>query len=152
MRFFRTRPSRSAALLLHAAVIASLLVVLVAGTAYAGKGGKGSTTGSTGGLTVVMVTDQNGNGAPNWADWVTFTFTATATNPQVNLQCSQGGTLVYSSSHLMYWPNFWDDNGVFWLESGAWSGGAASCTAVLKGTSSRGTLLTLGSLSFSVAA
>jgi hypothetical protein len=133
-----------------AALVAALVAGLVAGTALA----KGKTGGSSGtsGLAVVMVLDQNGNGAPNWNDHITFKFTTSNSTPQINTTCTQSGSVVYSSSHLMYTPNVFNDDGVFWLSSPAWSGGAASCTAVLKGNASNGSLTTLGSLTFSVGA
>src|SRR5260221_1945162 len=58
-----------------------------------GGGGKpGGGTGGTGGLTLVMLTDANGNGLPNWGDTVTFNVSTTATTqPNVDLKCSQNG-------------------------------------------------------------
>ena len=43
-------------------------------SAAKGGGGKpGGGTGGTGSLTLVMVTDKNANGSPNWGDTVTVT-------------------------------------------------------------------------------
>ena len=70
---------------LEGALIASLVVGLMAGTALAGKPGGGGGGGhgkpggggtATGGLTLVMVADANGNRAPNWNDTITFSVTS----------------------------------------------------------------------------
>ncbi len=136
---------------LEGALVASLVVGLMAGTALAGKGGGhkpgGGATGS-GSLAWQMVTDNDGNGAPNWSDTITFKVSTTATTePHVNLTCSQGGTVVYGAATGYYdsypWP--WTQN--MTLSSQSWTGGSASCTAVL--TAYSGTsVTTLGTLSF----
>ncbi len=74
------------------------------------------------------------------------------TRPVVSLTCSQGGAVVYGDSRPYYWPNIWDDPGVFTLTSMSWTSGAAECRADVKGTNSRGRLVTLGSLTFQVGA
>ncbi len=133
-------------------MIAALIAALLAGTALAGKPGKPGGGTSTAGLALIMVRDQNANGTPNWADSITFTFTTNDPTPRLNVTCTQSGVLVYSSTHLMYWPNYWDDDGVFRLESAAWTGGAATCKADLKGTSRNGRAVLLGSMNFAVGA
>jgi hypothetical protein len=137
--------------LLEAGLVATLVVGLVAGTALAGKpagggGGKGGTT-----VTVAMVADANGNGAPNWGDTVTFRFTTSNPYPVMSVRCSQNGYVVYGDSHPMYTPNPWNDPGHFVLSSLAWSGGSASCLAELKGTSN-GRIVVLGSTTFAAGA
>jgi hypothetical protein len=142
-----------------AAAIAILVLALVP-AALAGKGaggggkphGGGGPTGGSGSLTLGLVADANGNSLANWGDTITFTVTTTATTePHVNVTCSQNGTVVYGASTGYYasypWP--WTQN--MTLSSQAWSGGSASCTAVLQAYSGT-SVSTLGSLNFSVSA
>ena len=145
---FRPVFGHTARTLAKSGLVAALAVGVIAGPAFAAKGG-GTTSSSS--LAVRMVADANGNGAPNWGDRITFTFSTTNAYPIISLTCSKNGSVVYGDSRPMYWPNAWDDPGIFTLKSAAWSGGAASCTAYLKGTS-KGRTVTLGSISFSVGA
>ena len=129
--------SHSAQVVVEGALVSLLVVGLMAGTAFAAKGG--STTGTKGGHTTSgggtvayqMVTDLNGNQAPNWGDTITFTYSTTATEPHLDLQCSQGGAVVYGATTGFYasypWP--WTKN--MTLSSQMWSGGSASCVARL---------------------
>jgi hypothetical protein len=122
---------------LEAGLIALLVVGLIAGSALAAKpstnsGHKGGgSTGGTSSLSVVMVTDVNGDAAPNWGDTITFKVTTTATYPYVSVTCSQGGTLVYSASAGFYASYPWPGARNMPLSSPSWTGGAADCTAVL---------------------
>ena len=135
------RASRARQLFVHSsqvalegALVALLIVGLIAGTAFAGKGGGGGggKGGGGGGGTIAlrMVTDQNGNGDPNWNDVVTFAASVGATpEPHVKLQCKQGGAVVYTADAGMYasypWP--WEQN--MTLASSLWTSGAGTCTA-----------------------
>jgi hypothetical protein len=156
----RTRAvlSHTAQAVAEGALIALLVVGLAAGTTFAAKGGGGggkhgggggSTTGGSATATVVMVTDLNGNGAPNWGDTIRFNVTTTVTEPNVNLYCYQNGSLVYGATTGYYasypWP--WTQN--MTLSSPTWVGGAASCTATISYYSGS-TSTTIGSTSFSV--
>jgi hypothetical protein len=148
--------------IIRAILVASLAVGLMAGSVLAGKptggsggGGKGKPGGGgtapTGGLVLRLVTDQNGDGAPNWGDTIRFDVTNTSTSePHVNLTCSQGGQTVYGATTGYYasypWP--WTQN--MTLSSGMWTGGGASCSAVLQKYSGT-TATTIGGLNFSVA-
>jgi hypothetical protein len=137
-------------------VAVTLLVLAVVPVAVAGKGGghhggggsTGGTTTGTGGLVLGLVTDANHNGLPNWGDTITFKDSNwTTTEPHVNVTCTQGGVVVYGASTGYYasypWP--WTQN--MTLSSQSWTGGSASCTAVVSAYS--GTSVTnLGSLSF----
>jgi hypothetical protein len=139
--------------------LATVLLLALVPVAQAGKGGRpggvkggGGTTGGTGSLTLVMVSDRNANGLPNWGDTIRFNVSTAATSePHVNLKCSQGGVVVYGASTGYYasypWP--WTQN--MTLSSTSWSGGAAACTATLQSYSGT-SVATLGTLSFSVAA
>jgi hypothetical protein len=135
----------------------TILVLAVIPVALAGKGGgkgghggAGTTTG-TGGLILSTVTDANQNGLPNWGDTITFKDSKwSTTEPHVDVTCSQGGVVVYGASTGYYasypWP--WTQN--MTLSSQMWTGGSASCTAVLQAYSGT-SVTTLGSLNFSVA-
>ena len=130
-------------------LIALLIVGLLAGTALAApKGGGKPPSGGGGGITLQMVADTNGNGLPNRTERIHFTLTTSNTRPVVSVSCSQGGTLVYADSRPYYWPNIWDDDGIFTLSSQAWSSGAADCRAEIQGTNSRGRVVSLGSMTF----
>jgi len=150
----KVRTGRATRVLATAAMLALLVASLMAGSVFAAKGGQGKPGGGGGGggggsLTLAMVTDQNANGLPNWGDQIRFNVSTTNAYPVVSVTCSQGGNVVYGDSRPYYWPNIWDDPGIFTLSSLAWSSGAADCTAVLKGTSN-GKVVTLGSMSFHV--
>ncbi len=118
-----------------------------------GGGGKpGGTTGGTGSLTLVMVTDANSNGLPNWGDQVTFTVATTATSePHVNVTCSQNGGVVYSASTGYYDGYPWPGTQIMTLQSQAWTGGSAICTAKLYYFSGTSTI-NLTSISFTAGA
>jgi hypothetical protein len=126
--------SHSGQVVLEGALIAMLVVGLMAGTAFAGKGGGHGKPGggaATGTLAVVMVEDANGNGAPNWNDTITFKVTSTSTSPYVSVRCYQGGKLVYGADAGFYADYPWPGARNMPLSSPSWTGGAASCTALL---------------------
>ena len=116
------------------------------------KPGGGGTIGGTGSLTLVMAVDNNGNGAPNWGDTITWTISTTATTqPNVSVTCSQNGTVVYGTEAGYYVGYPWPWTQQMKLSSTAWSSGAASCSAKLYyfvGTST----INLGSTTFNVGA
>lgn len=131
--------------LLEAALISALVVGLIAGTAFAARGGAGGSggggghkggggSGSTGSLALVLLADANGNGLPNWNDTITFNVTSTSTSPYVSVRCTQGGTLVYAADAGFYASYPWPGARNMPLYSPSWTGGAASCTASLNGT------------------
>lgn len=148
-----------------AAVLITVLALIIVPAALAAKGGNGphggnsshggkNSGGSGGTISLVMVSDANGNGLPNYGDQVTFAVSTTATSqPWVTAYCYQNGTLVYQQS-----------NGIFPLSLGetftlgptpAWAGGAADCTAYLQdwdSYSKNGKITNLASLDFSVSA
>jgi hypothetical protein len=109
-----------------------------------GGGGKGG--GGT--ISLVMVTDNNSDGLPNWGDTVTFNISTTATaQPYVHLVCSGNG-VGYDS-----WRGFFvgslDTNRNFILSSGGWTSGTADCTATL-GMYTKHGFSQLASMSFHV--
>lgn len=136
-----SRVKRVAAAALEASLITALTFGLIAGTAFAAKGGGGSRGGS-----ITMVAP---DGTANWGDQIHFAISTSNQYPVASVSCSQGGSVVYGASHPLYWPNAWEDDGTFTLSSQAWTGGGASCTALLKGTS-HGKVVTLASTSFEV--
>ena len=109
-----------------------------------GKGGGkgGGSTGGGGSLSYFMVIDNNGNGAPNWGDTISFNWSTSATSePTITLVCSQNGVDVYGATAGFYdsypWP--WKRNMGLW--SGLWTSGAAQCTAKLHPLGASGTVL-----------
>jgi hypothetical protein len=139
-------------------VVLALALVPVAlagkGTGGGGKGGGGGggSTGSTGGssLSLVLSTDLNANGVPNWDDTITYNVSTTATSsPQVSTQCYQNGVLVLHGNAAFYAGNPFAYMDWLQLTSDMWTGGAADCTATMYYSSHKGTV-TLATLSFHV--
>jgi hypothetical protein len=133
-------------------LIAMLIVGLMAGSTFAGKGsgGKPGSGGSGGSLAVVMVADANGNGAPNHADTITFNVTTSADRPFVSVNCYQGSAWVYAAS-VGYFADYpWSKD--FILSASSWTGGAADCTARLYTSKDGIRTTTLATLSFAVGA
>lgn len=90
-----------------------------------GKGGNNNNQAGAGGgssLDVVLVNDV-GTAGYSWGDTVTFVVSTSASNPNVELICSQNGVAVYGT----VWPLTPNPT----LSSGMWQGGAAECTANL---------------------
>jgi len=133
----------------------AIAVGMASSVAHAGKGGGkrkggGGSTGGSGSMTIVMVTDLNGNTLPNWGDSIKFAISTTATTePNVSVECSQNGTVVYGAAAGYYVGYPWPWTKVMTLSSDMWTGGAASCVAKLYyfvGTST----INLGSMNFMV--
>ena len=149
--------SHSGQAILEGAIVATLIVGLVAGTAMAARGNGGGgkpPRNTTGGGTIAwqMVADTNGNGSPNWGDTITFDVHQSATTePHVDLKCSQNGRVVYGATTGLYdsypWP--WTKN--MKLSSASWTGGSASCTAKLQAYSGS-SVLTLATQNFTASA
>jgi hypothetical protein len=137
-------------------VLAALAVAALAlvPAALAGKGGAAGKPGvggsSSSSLSLVMVSDANLDGLPNFADVITFNVSTSASMPSVELACYQNGSLVYTSTRGFYPTYMWSDN--YLLEGGYWAGGAANCTATLYTTSKSGSKTTLATLSVPVGA
>jgi hypothetical protein len=110
--------------------MATILATMATGAAMAAKGGQGHHQSSTGGgsISLVMVTDANGDTLPNYGDQLTFTASTTATNrPFVALDCYKGGVRVYGFSAGIFPDYPWTQ--IYTLKSSMWTGGAADCTA-----------------------
>lgn len=128
-----------------------VLVLALVPAAFAGKGGGGSKpsgggSGASGAALDLAIVTDTGSPGVSYDDTITFNVTDPATSePHVQLQCFQSGTMVYTAVTGYYagypWP--WTQN--FQLTSGAWTGGAANCVATLyhftrKGTATDATL------------
>ena len=153
----RTTSSRVLRAVCRASLIAALATSLVAGTAFAAKGGQGRSGsgsgggGSSGTLDLVMVRDFNANGLPNRADYITFNVSTTSTDrPFVGLRCWQGTSWVYDG-YVGYFPTYMFDPW-FVLSSPYWApSDEASCTARLFYYNKRGGENLLKTISFLVA-
>lgn len=126
-----------------AGLIAALSLSLVAGSAFAGKGGGaagtggkhgGGTTTYSGSFSLVLLNSTDG--VPHYGQQITYNVTSNAPYYFVETDCSQAGIVVYQQVAGFYvgWP--WSK--VFTLQSAAWTGGAADCTAVLYSSQSDG--------------
>ena len=134
------------------AFIAVLVVALVlapaALAARGGASGKGKPgPAPTGSFSLVLV--DSTDGVPHWGQRITFNVTSSARYYFVAVSCYQGGVLVYRADKGFYpaWP--WSKE--FTLQSYAWSGGAADCSAELYSQNSDGSKRrTLATMSFPV--
>jgi hypothetical protein len=137
------------------AVLAGVVLVLSLGlvpAAFAGKGGNKPSGGGGGSssLSLVLSTDLNGNGVPNWDDTITYDVSTTVTSgPQVSTQCYQNGVLVLNGNAAFYDGNPFAYMDLVKLATGAWTGGAADCTAKMYYMSGKRTI-TLATLAFHV--
>lgn len=123
--------TRTITLMLATAVAATLVF---APAASAGKptanGGGGKPSAGTSSMTLVVL--DSADGLPHWNGNIRFDVSSTATTePHVDVVCSQAGTVVYTAQ-TGYFPSYpWPWTQTFNLSSGAWTGGAADCTAKL---------------------
>jgi hypothetical protein len=123
--------------------------VALAGKGGAGGGGGGPKGGSTTNGTIELVLVDSPDSVANWGEQVRFNVSTTATDqPHVDLNCYQGGTLVYSATTGYYASYPWPWTQTFTLSSQSWTGGDADCTAVLYKLANSGAKTTLNSLSF----
>jgi hypothetical protein len=133
-----TRRRRFFGATLEATLIVALTFGLIAGTAFAAKGGAGKgPSGGGSGLSLVVI--DSVDGVPHFGQRVTFDVTTGATQPQVNVSCYQNGTRVYDE-----WHGFFEDawfGQIFTLgPTPSWTGGDADCTARLVTFSKNGRL------------
>ncbi|MGH2837414.1 MAG: hypothetical protein ACRDJY_03585, partial [Thermoleophilaceae bacterium] len=139
-----SRMKRIAAATLEASLVTALTFGLIAGSVFAAKGGNrgggsgGGGTSYSGSLWLApLVVDNNGNGAPNRGDVVTFNISTNNPAPFVQLECFQGGSLVLLG-RKGYFEGSLDTNWNFGLSSGVWQSGAAECTGSLVYYTKRG--------------
>jgi hypothetical protein len=144
--------TRKSAAVFVPTVLALLALVLVPAT-FAAKGGNagagGKPSGGSSSLTLRVLSSPNDDGLPHYGYQVTFDVSTTATDkPSVSVSCSQSGVEVYRASAGFYPEYPWPWAQTFTLSSGAWTGGAADCTATLYHVNSRGKSTTLKTLGF----
>jgi hypothetical protein len=144
----------------HAAQIGAIVLALVlvpaalaakGGASHGGGGGNHGGGGSTsGGVTIALAPPGSSDGLAHFGMNVTFNVYTTATSsPYVELDCYQGGALVYMNAKGFFPSYPWGQ--IFTLSSGAWTGGAANCTATLYAMNASGTTRTdLASTKFDV--
>jgi len=119
--------------LAQSSVIAILIVGMMAGSVFAGRGGGGKPGGggTTSGGTIAMV-PMDGATEAHFAARVTFTVSTTATPyPYVHLRCYQGGGLV-AEGRQGFFPTAIGNEWFYLGPTGNWTGGAADCTATLE--------------------
>jgi hypothetical protein len=152
-----SRARRMGGAALEAALITALTFGLIAGSAFAARGGGKTGAGGghhrgavpTGSFSLVLV--DSTDGVAHWSQHITFNVTSSATYPFVAVSCFQDGVRVYRQDIGFYvgWP--WSQD--FTLMSSAWTGGAADCSAELYSQNSDGSNhQTLSTMSFSAAA
>jgi hypothetical protein len=112
-----------------AAVTAIAVTVVASSPAAADRGGQhASSSTSTLKLVVLSGSDQ----LPNWGEQITFDVSTTATEyPYVDVTCTQNGTTVYGATTGYFASYPWPWTQVMTLQSQAWTGGPADCTARL---------------------
>jgi len=144
--------NHSAQALAEGSLIALLVVGLMAGSVFAAPGGGkgGGKSGGGGTLNLLMVTDANANGLPNYMDGITFDVTKSSTPQYVGVRCWQGSDFVYDS-YVGYYEGAWFAN-YFTLGSRYWDPALdASCTARFFTYSNRGAERITATTSFAVA-
>jgi hypothetical protein len=135
----------SAGAILEGGLIAVIAIGLVAGSALAAKPTAGGSTGgskhggggtTTGSISVVMVTDNDHNGAANWNDQVTYDVSKVGVqNPFITTTCTQNGSNVLTT-YAGYYPGYiWSGAQTISLSTELWTSGSASCKAVVQNTS-----------------
>jgi hypothetical protein len=130
---------RSLTVRLAIASVVGACVLSFSSPAFAGGKGGGSKTGGSGSsLSLVLLNSTDG--LPHWGQQVTFNVSSQTKYPTVNLKCYQSGALVYSASAGFYASYPWPWAQDMTLQSGAWTGGDADCTATLSGNTVLATL------------
>src|SRR4051812_31032323 len=89
------------------ALVFGLVGGLVGWAAFAAPhNGGGGGKGGSGTISLVLSTDVNGDGLPNWGDTITYSVSTTATSaPSVSTVCTQNGSVVLHSDSSFYAGN-----------------------------------------------
>ena len=136
-----SRVKRIAAATLEASLVTALTFGLIAGSAFAAKGGNGGGGGkpggggghggggNTGGSGTISAPVNLTDSVLSHGDRISFNVSSSVAEPWVRLSCYQGGTLVAQGSEGYFERSL--DDGVFGLYSPMWASGAADCTAKL---------------------
>jgi len=137
--------THSAQALLEGALVALLVVGLVAGTAFAARGGKHANTSSA---TLSLVVLDGSDSTANHGERVSFTATQTATDrPFVGLRCYQDGTFIMDA-YVGLFDSYMFDPWIT-LDSNYWDPATkASCDARLFYYDKRGRQHVLTTLTF----
>ena len=110
-----------------------------------GGGNKGTNT-----ISLVVSSDVNGDGLPNYGDTITYNVSSTVTTaPSVHTVCTQNGTVVLNGDTTFYDGNPFAYTNYIPLHTGAWTSGAADCTATMY-YNSHNKQVTLATLNFHV--
>lgn len=133
--------------------VAGLVLTALVGFAPAAGAAKPSAPKPTGGsgssLSLVLL--DSTDGLAHYGQHITWKVSTTATaEPYVSVQCTQAGAVVYSAFAGYFASYMWPSTQTMPLFSGAWTGGAADCSARLYSSSSTGKTTTLATTSFHV--
>jgi hypothetical protein len=138
--------SHSLQALAEASLIAMLVVGLMAGSAFAAKGG-GKPSAGTG---TVSLSVMDGATEAHFGARVTFDVATTATAyPYVHLMCYANGSLV-GEGRQGFFSNALGNEWFILGPTDNWSAGAADCTAKLEKATNKGGWSVLGSTTFHV--
>ena len=131
--------SHSTQAILEGALIATLVVGLMAGTAFAARGGGGGKPGggSTGGGTISLAL-MDGAIEAHFAGRVSFTVATAATPyPYVHLICKQNGVMI-GEGRTGFFPTAIGNEWFYLGPTETWPTGSAECTAQLEKYSNKG--------------
>jgi hypothetical protein len=132
------------------AVVFGLVGGAIGWAAFAAPHNGGGGKGSNGTISLVLSTDVNSDGLPNWGDTITYSVSTTATSaPSVKTACTQNGSVVLHADSSFYAGNPFAYTNYVPLKSGAWINGAADCTATMY-YNSHNKQVTLATLSYHV--
>jgi hypothetical protein len=134
MKAKHLRPTPGATRATRALVVPVALVTALTASApaFAGKGGGAKPSGTSGSSSLRLVLVNSTDGLPHYGQDVRFDVSTTQTSePHVRLSCSQGGSVVLTAQTGYYASYPWPSSQTMTLASGAWTGGAADCTATL---------------------
>jgi hypothetical protein len=115
-------------------ILLTLMITLgafaLAPTANAAKAGGGSKPSGGGSSTLTLVLLDSTDGVAHYGQRITFKVSTSATSePHVSVACVQNGSTVYTAQTGYYASYPWPGTQTMTLSSGAWTSGAADCTA-----------------------
>jgi hypothetical protein len=130
MKAKHLRPTPTHRRVSRAVTIPAVLAVTLVGVSAPAFAGKPARSSSTSTLRLVLLNSTDG--LPHHGQDITFEASSSATTePHVKLSCSQGGSVVLTAQSGYYASYPWPWTNTMNLSSGAWTGGAADCTATL---------------------
>lgn len=139
MSLLRRFTSHALLAVAEAGLISLLVVGLLAGTAFAARGGeRGKPGGGSSGSGTIALALMDGATEPHFGARVTFTVSTTSTEyPYVHLMCYQGGALV-GEGRQGFFPTALGNQWFYLGPTPNWQAGAADCTAKLEKYSRKG--------------